>query len=1320
MRRYLIKQDRWVCMKFFKKVLAALIALIIILEILALNVLAFTDTCQQLPPRMVRVEGQDGQTEPPIGYNEYDGYYVDLRFDAIFPVNPEQPVIGRFLNFYSQPIEKPYRQGRSTVVTELNVPVPAEGMSYRRMKGFSSGTIYYIDVAAYHSHRTESGEIVNSLESVRQPVKLKVLTDIEIEAYTYGSHELRIVWDDVWDVNRRIDYRIYVSETKDFANTPPVYINQNDIGPGKTVTVNEATGKLEYIHKVRDPGRVYYIKIVPDIQDSSVKCSPQTKVVEASSYILVKTTKVSSTETGTVWRLDWSPVVTGLGDSDIKISYQIYRGVPGTTDVPQYIASASGTTFFINQPVDDVGYYYIIRAVVTKDGENVYRNVTIMSDRIIVKEDEIPAVPPAPEIVDEFARAPGDYIIRFQDNLTPTSAILLWRAPLKGDGTLDRSVTYNIWLVTDPSMIDNPPQSSKIASNVSMTQYNQVLNGTAIVGYKYGLTNLIPNTTYYIKIVARKVFIDIVDGQLKEVTYESAPSVKIVVTPAEGRIYPPLIPERPPFMVKKDLQGQYMIGSNFAVLQVRNLWYEKYSYELDRWVFVETNRKSANDIPDYDPVANPPDNINYRVVEYDNEIKLDVGCIKYVDGMTADDIRTLIASTEPEKKIDIPLVPNDPWEDPKLNAPYETNPNVYKKHNVDILIDGLEPNTSYIVWVRAVRRRSDIVSGPSEPIIITTGPELTVPPEKPVVPVFTYGFAGDTYIDISWNYRPGYNYNIRYGTVDNINSAKQSIRVKYEDIRFKSFYRVEGLQPATTYYFWIQAEFNNESGNTAVSDWSDSLVVRTLDYLPPPTPLGFGVKNIPDAISKNSVMFEWLIQENMEYVLEIATNMEYRDPVRITLGNVSEYLVEDLRSNTRYFARLYAYDPVKNLMSEPTQSVVVRTKRSYDDYDSDQDTDKVITGDFIEKGSYPVNGKWIVRVTGVNADRFIEYMRTDNRQDYVIELMTMPEGASCVSIAVSQKLFKALDTMKENIEIITAFCKITIRPGMFDSDIDRFLASRYKDYEYILEVGRSSFDGYENIDPLDKPFYIEISARAESTVFPVDYLATPMGVGLTTAGNQDLSLSGVYFRKTGSNRWENVGAQSLDYVGGRLQTNVDITEPGHFIQATERAKEQYKDLRGHVYEQSVKNVLKNYILTSLPGAYFLPDAKISAGEAVKIIMDILKADYNDNYMNMAVRSKIMTKSFAAEDYCTREAAIAMAVRLYELKKGTLAIPAVRGLNLFSDMDKVSEDLLERVEFALQNGIMFNITGNELKPRENLTRAEFMVLVERTLALCGEL
>ena len=270
--------------------------------------------------------------------------------------------------------------------------------------------------------------------------------------------------------------------------------------------------------------------------------------------------------------------------------------------------------------------------------------------------------------------------------------------------------------------------------------------------------------------------------------------------------------------------------------------------------------------------------------------------------------------------------------------------------------------------------------------------------EKPTVPIFNFFEPGDAYVDLGWNFVPGYKYYLKYATVDNISSANSSIEISAAELQDTTFYRVFELDPETIYYFWIQAEASNASGETMQSDWSDSLIIKTLPQIAPSTPRGFGVKGSEDSITKNSITYEWVAEDGIEYYLEIASDISYKDAVEYDATEASEYTVGDLRSNFRYYARLYAYDPDKKLRSQPAQSVIVRTESSNDEFDSDQDVENVISGAFIIKDSEAVNHIWKIRITGVNADRFIEHVRNDNILDYSIDLSTTPENTNRISL----------------------------------------------------------------------------------------------------------------------------------------------------------------------------------------------------------------------------------------------------------------------------------------------------------------------------------
>ncbi|MGI6668174.1 MAG: fibronectin type III domain-containing protein [Acetivibrionales bacterium] len=1285
------------------------------------------DTVPQPAPERLRVEAihdTPPRVEPPIGYNEFDKYYADLKCDKL---DTPHGVSGAdiYLNYYLQEVNKPYRPSRPVFLKEGNVPAKTDGDNEIRLRDLNSGTVYYAYSRAYYRYTQDSVVYTSSESNPSNTVRF--LTDIAINAYPYGPNQIKIEWDDVWYSGKRMDYKLYISENESFANSPPIYIGQEQIGQDGPVKVNEAAGKLEYIHTVRDPGRVYHIKIVPDTTDTELKRSPESRVVVVSSYILAKTTKMSVTDEGTVWKLEWSPVVTGIG-GNVKVSYQIYRGTGAGGSIEEYIATVSDTVFFLVLGPGEENYYYVIKATVTRDGQDLYPGIRIQSQRIYVRESEVPSTPPVPELVSEFSNA-GVTIISYEEELKPDRAVILWKAPLKGDGSVDEETMYDMWLISDPNTLDDPPPGTMIASDIKMGESNKVMSGTKLLGYKFYLNDLVPNSTYYFKIVAKKSYVEFEDGELRYITLQSDAAMKIIITPTLGPIDQPIVPGRPPLELKRDSQGKDMVTNTSAVITLKNKWYEQYMPPLSGgracWVYRTPEQINEAGLELDPPVENlvdaiengTADPLQFRKVEYDEGVTLDVGIAIYTPGFDYSTIETLPT----DKVVNIPVTPNDPEED--IYAPGAIPDG--KKHNINITVDDLAPNTTYVIWVRAARRSVGLISGPSDPIIVTTLPELPDIVEKPTVPVFNYSHAGDVYIDLGWNFNNRYVYYLEYGTEDDRAKATGRAIITPEDLEFTTYYRVTGLTPDTVYYFWIRAEATSESGEVKSSDFSDSFLVKTTKDIPPDTPKGFGVKRTEGDGVKNSITFEWIAEEGLDYILEIDDAADYHESTRYEIKGASEFTVENLRSNFRYFARLYAYDPVKKLASVPTQSIVVRTPRSTDEYDSGEDTEDIIRGDFVQKDPVSVDGVWTVRIVGVNADRFIQYVRTDNVLDYVIDLRTMPDGTKKISVIISDKVFKALGMLGENLILKTKRNMIVIRPGVMP-DASGVYRSAAGDADYIFGIVLDS--NTENINTRNLTFRTPVSkleiGLSDGIVSTVEKLNKPLKIiyEYTTAAWYKPGTTFGYVLPDGSAEWIKAASSgSFDPDRGLGTLAFETLVPGRLAIA-DQGKDFYDDISGSYARNSIANVASVHKLKSITGRRFEPAKNLTVGDCAKFMLDMLDVDYGSNYMTLAVKAGIVpaADSGAPNQGCTREKLIAMAMRVYELKTSQSAKASGDETYIYKDIRQADPRLLPKIRFALETGVITSRFSDTLGPKDIVTRAEAMVLLEKLLRYVGEL
>jgi hypothetical protein len=439
-------------------------------------------------------------------------------------------------------------------------------------------------------------------------------------------------------------------------------------------------------------------------------------------------------------------------------------------------------------------------------------------------------------------------------------------------------------------------------------------------------------------------------------------------------------------------------------------------------------------------------------------------------------------------------------------------------------------------------------------------------------------------------------------------------------------------------------------------------------------------------------------------------------------GAVSEYKVEGLRSNARYYARLYAYDPVKKLKSPPTQSIAVKTKRSGDDYDSDVDIDDVISGDIVVKDTAVVRGVWTVRITGANADRFVEQVGGDRTLDYFLDVRKPPSKAQRVNVLISVRVYEALTDLKENLIVVTEGSRLVIRPNT----ITRSMAGRQGDFNYELGIlfnDTPENASVKNINIKSQITGIQLSVSDGTNPVPVSRFNMPLKVIIPytdKAWYREGVTSGIAY-DAGSSAWDRLhtrAAYDADSSSGHLE--FELASPSR-IAVADRGSDFFDDIYGNRYEDSINNVAAVHKLKSVSGRSFNPNGRAGLGDAVKLVLDIMDYSYGSNYMSTAVKSGLIQSADqkSASSSCTREKAIVMIMRAYEIKTGETAAPSDGYSDMYSDMQDVGTSSLSKVRFAVENGLAVSQSSDRLGPKSYITRAEFMAMAERMLVLAGE-
>lgn len=1274
--------------------------LMILVMLFAMNSgsMAFAQTATVDPPKNYKVAD--------IGYDGNGQWFASLEWQHDgFPSDSREEQMT--VSFH----EIEYGTGRR-IANKIQVQLPGSQRTLTvsdtydqetNPNALKPGTIYESNVTASCLITGQNSRLTSQRSNT-----VRFLTGVRVEAKLVpGTNNIKIIWDDVWDTDGRIDYEILISDVSGdsiggISHTERIIGSRIGEPGAPPVTVNATEKKLEFTYTGAHPGRLYSVKVIP-IPGKDVVVTPSDEIPtkEIPTSILIKTSRIGYTPEGdAIWLLSWDPIIL---DEDVfkvaRIDYILYRYSSASDDNPVQYILPNTTSYRIIISKDDKTPYSFSVGAYARSADSSQGDIYFASgDRVELKET-VPEVPEAPEIVDSFPEAD----LYFDDLLTSNSATVMWKVPYNGEGTgdayIDKDIVYDIYLVDDIRYVESPPEEYKIASDISMGGANIIKSKNpapdhSIIGYRYDLTGLKSQSVYYFVIRAKKYYL--VDERKAGLVistpkaFVSKSSVKVIITrPDTGADRVPEAPSAPPFGV--DLES---ITTNSATLYLKKAW-EAY-FKDNRWY----------DISLFDGTQDEYDRLERKIINYEAGWKIVPHMIRYqyaveILGDTSisyNDLKGVLgnlAITQPG--VTIPDIPEG------------------KDQTIRFDITGLMENTSYIVWV-TIENKDGVASDPSDPIIINTKPPEVVNPVTPTAPENLYGIVGDDFVDLFWDIVPGMDYEIRYGTEENLDAANNKVTVTYDELSRASYYRLTGLKADTQYYIWAKA-INPATGKESV--YSNPLIIRTEPYSPPPPPTGFGVSNAPDGVTESSITYVWTYQPGYTYILEFADNSGFSGAQRFEVSD-DTYTVTNLISNRRYYARLYARDNRTLLISEPTRTIIVITNKSRSDYDSGYDLDDVPTGDVLVISTKITDGVWIISSTGVNAYRFAEQIRAVNGHAVKIDLSRPPGKVLTVRLELGAVIFDTLSELKKDLYIQLPSNEIIIRPQTLQTDEYFKLKSADTNFTLRLEI-TSPATGYTLPPYLNLAAPVtEIKIAPASTGQNFASLVRPIRVHFPVE-NITRYMSGeikTYLYDSGKRTWVEQES-AIDYTGGTVSG--ELPKPGAMAAAT-RSVTPTGTVPRDVAE-SLKAIQAVYRLASLEGKSFRYSDQVRQSDIVKILLDLAGASYDENtYATQAARSGIVSSAQNINDsYARKDQAIGLLISYYRFRTRLAAAPEnPAAWSNYSDLNKVLPGILNDVRFAIENGVVPDKGTGYLNPDSYVTYGEFFIMLERLLKICGDL
>jgi hypothetical protein len=526
--------------------------------------------------------------------------------------------------------------------------------------------------------------------------------------------------------------------------------------------------------------------------------------------------------------------------------------------------------------------------------------------------------------------------------------------------------------------------------------------------------------------------------------------------------------------------------------------------------------------------------------------------------------------------------------------------------------------------------------------------------------------------------------------------------------------------------------------------------------------LGTSGAIIASAVTSKSVQLTWVAATdqkttaaNLQYMIvqspenNIATDREAVSHGAIAKDwttNITTGAITGLMASTEYYFNVLVKDEAGNITAYTSTSMT--TAKS----------PRVAGSSIIGNGRILING---VEETVVNSRNWID-----------------SEGKSVTSITLEREnVVRITESVRANpVVTLSMAAQADIASGIFTGDMAN--AIKNKGATLVLKTQRASYtlpsseiditdiakQFGENVKLEDIRFTVSISEPSEEilnlvrnaaeegrftlVVPPVDFSVRCDYKGMTIYVKNFNSYvertiaiqkgvdpsqitTAIYVEQTGTFRHVPTIIMEKDgefYAKINSMTNSGYTVIHHSA--------QFLDIEDHWAEDTINHVGSRMIVKGIGNGLYQPNTKINRAEFSAIVVnalglapgsnesrfeDVTLTDWFNGYVDTAAQYALITgytsATFGPYDAITREQAMSIITRAMKLTGLTVTLTDSEMcalLSEYTDGTNISSYAKESVAICVQTGIITGTTAHTLSPKEQVTRAEVAVMIQRLL------